>query len=129
MSKGNNLQKQAYNKLRENIYYKTCIINFTELNKIEDTLINSGIYLPNLLRNYISLEYYTKCVELNTWDKVISEMSKTRKQGREADVIEFVNWIDTHNEYSKLINEKNLLKIADEIEDLEKQYNELQKHL
>ena len=60
--------------------------------------------------------------DMGAIDDFLMEMAKTRKQGIEADTIEFVNWINEHDEFSDLLNEKELKKLDDELNELEKWY-------
>ena len=124
--KNNQLLDELIKNQREEIYYNTNIINFKELRKYETDLINSGEYLPNLIRGFIGLDYYSKCDELGVIETVLSRMSKTRKQGREADVVETINWIDQHQEYESILDEKNIKELGDKLEKLENKYKELQ---
>lgn len=119
------LLTEIYNDAKEEIYLGTNIVNIKKAQSRQEELFELGEYLPNLLRSFLDLSYYTKMRELGVIDKVLEQMAKTRKQGREADVIEFINWIDTHKDFNDLINEDKVNKIADQIEQLEKEYNEM----
>ena len=119
------LLTEIYNDAKEEIYLGTNIVNIKKAQSRQEERFELGEYLPNLLRSFLDLSYYTKMRELGVIDKVLEQMAKTRKQGREADVIEFINWIDTHKDFNDLINEDKVNKIADQIEQLEKEYNEM----
>lgn len=129
MVKENDLLKQMVEDKKTELYYKISIIDFKELRKHEDELVKCGEYVPNLLRSFINLDYYSHCSELGVLDSVLESMAKTRKQGREADVVETINWVDAHKQYSSILNEANIKKLGDEIEALEKEYNEFKKLL
>ncbi len=129
MVKENDLLKQMVEDKKTELYYKISIIDFKELRKHEDELVECGEYVPNLLRSFINLDYYSHCSDLGVLDNVLESMAKTRKQGREADVVETINWVDAHKQYSSILNESNIKKLGDEIEALEKEYNEFKKLL
>ena len=112
----------VYNKAKEDLYYKFNIVNIKKAQSREEELFSLGEYLPNLLRSFLSLDYYTHMEERGVLDDVLTEMAKTRKQGREADVIEYINWIDSHKDFKDLLNEDKVKKLGDGLEELEKEY-------
>ena len=114
---------EIYNNAKEEIYLGTNIVNIKKAQSRQEELFELGEYLPNLLRAFLDLSYYSKMRELG----VMEQMAKTRKQGREADVIEFINWIDAHKDFSDLINEDKVNKITGQLESLEKEYKEMLK--
>ena len=118
---------EIYNNAKEEIYLGTNIVNIKKAQSRQEELFELGEYLPNLLRAFLDLSYYSKMRELGVMDKVTEQMAKTRKQGREADVIEFINWIDAHKDFSDLINEDKVNKITGQLESLEKEYKEMLK--
>jgi hypothetical protein len=84
-------------------------------------LFGLGEYLPNLLRSFISNDYYTRMEELGVWDEIVKKILKTKHYSREEDIVEFIDWIDTHKEFEDLINRDEVKELYDEIEKLEKQ--------
>ena len=112
----------VYNKAKEDLYYKFNIVEIKKAQSREEELFSLGEYLPNLLRSFLSLDYYTRMEEMGVLDDVLTEMAKTRKQGREADVIEYINWIDSHKDFKDLLNEDKMKKLGDGLEELEKEY-------
>ena len=118
---------ELYNNKKEELYYKTNIVEIKKAQNREEELFNLGEYLPNLLRGFLSLDYYTRMREMGVIDNVLKEMAETRKQGREKDVIEYINWIDSHDDFKDLLNEKKVKELGDELEELEKEYNEMLK--
>ena len=116
-----------YNDKKEELYYKINVVEIKKAQNREEELFNLGEYLPNLLRGFLSLDYYTRMREMGVIDNVLKEMAETRKQGREKDVIEYINWIDSHDDFKDLLNEKKVKELGDELEELEKEYNEMLK--
>jgi len=115
------LVEDLYVRLREKICYKYTVVNITKLKSREDELFGLGEYLPNLLRSFISNDYYTRMEELGVWDEIVKKILKTKRYSREEDIVEFIDWIDTHKEFEDLINRDEVKELYDEIEKLEKQ--------
>ena len=115
------LVEDLYVRLREKICYKYMIVNITKLKSREEELFSIGEYLPNLLRSFISNDYYTRMEELGVWDEIVKKILKTKHYSREEDIVEFIDWIDTHKEFEDLINRDEVKELYDEIEKLEKQ--------
>ena len=118
---------RLYDNEKERIYYQYNVVNIKKVQSREDDLINLKEYLPNLLRSFITTEYYTRMEEYGVIDKVLKKMRKTRGQSREDNVIEYINWIDSHKEFNDLLNEKQVKKLGDSLEELEKEVKELKK--
>ena len=117
-----------YTRKKEEVYYKNMdVVEIEKARNREEELFSLGEYLPNLLRGFLSLDYYTNMRERSVIDKVLSEMAKTRKQGIEEDVIEFINWIDSHKDFKDLLNEEKVKDLGGELEVLEKEYNKFKK--
>ena len=120
-----NFLEDEYNNLKEQIYLSTNIVNIKKALAREEELFSLGEYLPNLLREILHPNYYSRMEQMGVLDEVLDTMAQTRKQGREADTIEFINWIDTHKDFEELLNEENVIKLADKIEPLEMEYEAL----
>lgn len=118
---------EIYNDKKEELYYKTNVVEISKAQSREEELFSLNEYLPNLLRGFLSLDYYSRMEEAGVLDSVMSEMAKTRKQGREKDVIEYINWIDSHKDFQDLLNEEKVKELGDSLEQLEKDYNEMLK--
>ena len=116
-----------YNQEKERIYYSINVVNIKKAQSREEELFQSNEYLPNLLRGFLSINYYSIMEENGVLDKVMLKMRDTRKQGREADVIEYINWIDSHKQFQDLLNEKKVKDLGDLLEELEKEYTEMKK--
>ena len=116
------LVKELYDNERESLYYKYNVVNVKEVQSHQEELFQLKTYLPNLLRKVLSIEYYSRMGEYGVLDSVMETISKTRKQGREDDTVEFINWIDSHIEFYSLLNEKQVKKLGDDLENLEKLY-------
>ena len=116
-----------YNREKERIYYSINVVNIKKAQSREEELFQLNEYLPNLLRSFLSTNYYTVMEENGVLDKVMLKMRDTRKQSREADVIEYINWIDSHKQFQDLLNEKKVKELDDQLEELEKEYNKLKK--
>lgn len=116
-----------YERRKEELYLGTNVVNIKKAQDRQEDLFNLNEYLPNLLRGFLDINYYSKMEEAGVIDEVMEQMAKTRKQGREADVVEFINWIDSHKDFSDLLNEKKVKNLGDKLEELEKEYNELKK--
>ena len=123
------LLDNLYDNIKEKIYLNENILNVSEINKRSIELIGLDEYIPNLLRPYLGLTYYTNLEKKENYQSIIKEMNKTRKQSIEDDVIEFINWIDTHKEYHTFLNEEKVKIIGDNLEDLEKEFNDYYKIL
>lgn len=120
---------EYYNDSKETLYYKYNIVNISKAQERESELFNLNEYLPNLLRGFLSIDYYTRMEEANMIDDVLKKMGETRKYTREESVIEFINWIDTHKTFNDLLNEDKVKELGDDLEALEKEYNELKKKI
>lgn len=118
---------EIYNDKKEELYYKTNVVEISKAQSREEELFSLNEYLPNLLRGFLSLDYYSKMEEAGVLDSVMQEMAKTRKQGREKDVIEYINWIDSHKDFQDLLNEEKVKELGDSLEQLEKDYKEMLK--
>ena len=117
-----------YNRKKEEVYYKNMdVVEIEKARNREEELFSLGEYLPNLLRGFLSLDYYTNMRERGVIDTVLKEMGETRKQGIEEDVIEFINWIDSHKDFKDLLNEEKVKELDGELEVLEKEYNKFKK--
>ena len=116
-----------YNQEKERIYYSINVVNIKKAQNREEELFQLNEYLPNLLRGFLSINYYSVMEENGVLDKVMLKMRDTRKQGREADVIEYINWIDSHKQFQDLLNEKKVKDLGDQLEELEKEYTEMKK--
>ena len=114
--------QHIYNKSKENIYLKYNIINFKEVEKVEDELIQLKEYLPNILRSVMNPRYYVLMEEYGVLDKVLEKMGETRKQTREENTIELINWVDTHSEYSQILDEEKIFRLGNELEELDNFY-------
>lgn len=115
----------AYRKKRELLHYRFNVVNIKRAQEREDELFRLGEYLPNLLRGFLSLNYYARMEEMGVIDDVLWKMGKTRKQGMEADTIEYVEWISEHDEFVDLINEKELKMLDEGLKELENEFNVL----
>ena len=115
----------AYRKKRELLHYRFNVVNIKRAQEREDELFRLGEYLPNLLRGFLSLNYYARMEEMGVIDDVLRKMGKTRKQGMEADTIEYVEWISEHDEFVDLINEKELKMLDEGLKELENEFNVL----
>jgi hypothetical protein len=118
-----------YERRKEELYLGTNVVNIKKAQNRQEELFSLNEYLPNLLRGFLDINYYSRMEEAGVIDKVMEQMAKTRKQGREADVIEFINWIDTHKDFNDLLNEKKVKNLGDKLEELEKEYNALKKQI
>ena len=105
------LDSDLKKELMNNIYLKYCIVNISEVYNIEKELITSNIYLPNLLRRFISNDYYTHI----TNSKVSEKISKNRRFTRRQSVEEFISWIKNNPDYNKLLDAENLSKMNEEL--------------
>ena len=106
-------------EVRENIYLSYCIINIPEAKNLEEELFSRGIYLPNLLRGVLSRNYFQRLDELGVFEDILPELSKSHFFGREESIVEFINWVDEHPEYDVLLDEVELKKLGDELEEFE----------
>lgn len=111
--------------MREDICLRTNVVNIKKAQKREEELFNLGEYLPNLLRSFLSLSYYTKMREKGVIENVLEEMAKTRKQGREKDIYEFVKWIENHKDFDELLNHEKFEGLDKELKILEKSFQEI----
>lgn len=121
----NSIEKQIYAQMREDICLRTNVVNIKKAQKREEELFNLGEYLPNLLRSFLSLSYYTKMREKGVIENVLEEMAKTRKQGREKDIYEFVKWIENHKDFDELLNHEKFEGLDKELKILEKSFQEI----
>ena len=78
---------------KEKIYLGVNIIDIKKVKNRQEELFDLGDYLPNLLRGFLDISYYTHINELPVAEDIFKEISKTRGQSRELDVVEFINWI------------------------------------
>lgn len=121
MNKNQRLLTDVYDEVKENIYLSESILDNDKLMEMKDDLLNLHEYLPNLIRFYFEGEYRNT---LSEEDKdIINELYNTRNYTREENVIECINWVDNHKDFKDLLNEGNIQKIGNLLEDLEKEYN------
>ena len=119
--------QQLYEDEKERIYYSHNVVNIKKAQNREEELFSLKEYLPNLLRSFLSIDYYTRMEEYGVIDEVLEKTGETRKYTREESVIEYINWIDTHKEFHDLLNEKEVKEIGDLVEELEKEIEALKK--
>jgi acyl carrier protein phosphodiesterase len=118
----NKYEKEIYNRMREDLCLRTNVVNIKKAQNREEELFDLGEYLPNLLRSFLSLSYYTKMREMGVIEEVLEQMAKTRKQGREKDIYEFVKWIDKHQDFDDLLNRKKFEELDEQLKALEDIY-------
>jgi len=94
-------------ELIENLYLKTNIINIDEVYKLEKEFVSSNIYLPNLIRYFISNDYYSNV----TSQEVVDKLVETRRYTRQENVEEFIEWIKKNPQYDQLLNNDELKKL------------------
>ena len=59
--------------------------------------------------------------------EIIDLIKESRKYTNEEEIMEFINWVDKHNQFEDLINEKEVKKLGDELEELENYIDKLKK--
>lgn len=118
----NKYEKEIYNRMREDICLRTNVVNIKKAQDREEELFALGEYLPNLLRSFLDLSYYTQMREMGVIEEVLEEMAKTRKQGREKDIYEFVAWVDKHEDFENILNRKKFDELDEQLKALEELY-------
>lgn len=126
MNRRQQLLKEIYDETRENIYLSECIVNPDKILERKDELINLKDYIPNLIRVYLGVKYQES---ISDNDEVQKLIYSKRKNTREEQVIDCINWVDAHKKFNDLLDEENINKIGNLLEDLEKDYNTFFKKL
>lgn len=105
---------------RENIYleHKHNILDLNKVKEFEDDLINIGEYLPFLIRNSISIDYYHNIRVLDFYDNILLEIFNSRDFSIEEQVLELLEWVNNHNDFKSLIVEEELLSLSNDLESL-----------
>ena len=110
------LDSDLKKELLERTYLKYNIVNINEVYDCEKELVESNIYLPNLLRQFISNDYYIHVTDSEVYDK----LNETRSFTRQESVEEFVKWIEDNRDYNQLLDEPNLNMLYQELERFKK---------
>lgn len=118
---------EFYIKQKEKIYIQHNVVNIKQVEKQQEELFQLDEYLPNLLRSNLPYSYHKQLESSEKNEDIIKQMYKSKRFTDEEETIEFINWVDKHNQFKDLINEKEVKKLGDELEKLEKYINKLQK--
>ena len=112
------LVEELYAKLREDVFYKYSVLNYNKIETYEKELVNLHEYLPNIISGYVVMDYKI-LNELGVWEDIVKQIGKARHYSREDDIVEFIDWIDKHDEFEDLIKRNEVKKLYDEIDKLE----------
>ena len=103
---------------RENIYLKHNILDLNKVKEFENDLINLDEYLPFLIRNSISIDYYHNIRVLDFYDNILVEIFNSRDFSIEEQVLELLEWVNSHNDFKSLIVGDELLSLSNDLESL-----------
>ena len=122
MNKLQNYLDEMFVELKDKIYSEICLIDMDNFNEMRLDLLNLNEYIPNLLRKFLGLEYYSYLDEKDDVESIFKLILENRKQSNEEDVIELINWVDSHKEFSDLLDEEKVVNLGNRIEFLESEY-------
>ena len=118
---------EFYIKQKERIYRKYHVVNIKNIEKHQEELFQLDEYLPNLIRSNLHYSYRKQIESSEKRDIIVKQMYNSRRFSDEEETVEFINWVEEHEQFKDFINEKEVKKLGDELEELEKYINKLQK--
>lgn len=111
---------EFYIKQKEKLYIQHNVVNIKQVEKHKNELFQLNEYLPNLIRSRFPYDYGKHIESSEKKENIIKQMYKSKRFTDEEETIEFINWVDKHEQFKDLINEKEVKKLEKELEELEK---------
>ena len=118
------LVRRAYAFDRSDLFGRYVLVNVNYLKQIENELINKQEYLPVLIRRFLSVNYMDYIDNLGD-TRLLNELQNTRRFRDEDAVKDLQDYINSHKEYSELWVNENYNKLMSELDDLKREYKDL----